>query len=66
LEQAELEFSQVEASVREKQSSGLVVSEQDYQKLYELDNKLKKLRSQLEQEEAAAEKSTSTETKTKL
>ncbi|HCS55116.1 MAG TPA: ATP-dependent chaperone ClpB, partial [Planctomycetaceae bacterium] len=66
LEQAELEYSQLEAAVREKQSSGQVVSEQDYQKLFELDNKLKKLRSQLEQEEAAAEKSTSTETKAKL
>jgi len=35
-EQADLEFSRLEASIKEQQSSGLPVNEQDYQRLYEL------------------------------
>jgi len=57
LEQVELEYSQLEAAIREKQAFGQVVEESDYQQLFELDNKQKKLRERLAAE-AEAEKET--------
>jgi ATP-dependent Clp protease ATP-binding subunit ClpB len=48
LDAAELQFNQLAAAVKEKQSAGLVVNEADYQKLYELDLRRKKLAGQLE------------------
>ena len=48
LDAAQLQFDQLAAAVKEKQSSGLVVNEADYQKLYELDLRRKKLSAQLE------------------
>ena len=66
LEQAELEYSQLEAAVREKQSFGQVVEEQDYQRLFELDHRLKTLRQQLAQEEQAADRSDVAEGKQRL
>jgi ATP-dependent Clp protease ATP-binding subunit ClpB len=45
---AELQYNQLAASIKEKQSGGVVVHEEDYQKLYELDLQQKKLAGQLE------------------
>ncbi len=49
---AELQCNQLAASIKEKQSSGIVVREEDYQKLYELDQNRKRLADQLEKLEA--------------
>jgi ATP-dependent Clp protease ATP-binding subunit ClpB len=49
---AELQCNQLAASIKEKQSSGIVVRETDYQKLYELDQNRKRLAEQLEKLEA--------------
>lgn len=51
LEQMDLEYSQLEAAIRDKQAGGQPVEESDYQLLYELDNRRKTLRNQLEREE---------------
>jgi len=48
LMEAELQCNQLAASIKEKQSSGQAVREEDYQKLYELDLKRKNLAKQLE------------------
>ena len=44
----EHQYGQLAASIKEKQSSGVLVREEDYQKLYELDLQQKKLAAQLE------------------
>lgn len=51
LERVELEKSQLEAAIRDKQASRHLVDESDYQSLFELENRQKQLRSQLEREE---------------
>ena len=43
LDDVELRFNQLAAAIKEKQSSGMPCREADYQKLYELDMKRKKL-----------------------
>ncbi len=43
----ELQYNQLAASIKEKQSGGVVVREEDYQKLYELDLQQKKLAGQI-------------------
>ena len=48
----ELQYNQLAASIKEKQSSGIVVREDDYQKLYELDQNRKRLAEQIEKLEA--------------
>ncbi|MDH3717379.1 MAG: ATP-dependent chaperone ClpB [Planctomycetota bacterium] len=48
LADAVLEFEQLDAAIKEKASSGAVVSEEDYQRLYELDVKRKRLEQQQE------------------
>jgi len=48
----ELQCNQLAASIKEKQSSGIMVREEEYQKLYELDQNRKKLAQQLETIEA--------------
>jgi len=48
LAQVQLEYNQLGAAIKEKQSSGIPVSEEDYQKLYELDIEQKQLSEQLE------------------
>ena len=45
---AQLQYNQLAASIKEKQSAGSIVSEADYQKLYELDLEQKKLAGQLD------------------
>ena len=47
----ERQYNQLAASIKEKQSSGMPVREEDYQKLYELDLQQKKLAAQLEASE---------------
>jgi ATP-dependent Clp protease ATP-binding subunit ClpB len=51
LAEVQLEYGHLEAAVKEKQSSGTPVGEEDYQKLYELDMQRKELAQQLESEE---------------
>ena len=58
LDKCELDFKKLEAAIKEKQSSGFAVSEQDYQKLFELDQQRRKLRQQIEQEEESTPKET--------
>src|SRR5674476_1271204 len=45
---AQLQYNQLAASIKEKQSAGSIVSEADYQKLYELDLEQKKLAGMLD------------------
>jgi ATP-dependent Clp protease ATP-binding subunit ClpB len=52
---AELQCNQLAASIKDKQSSGAMVREEEYQKLYELDQNRKKLAQQLEKLEAESE-----------
>nr|MCU0708548.1 ATP-dependent chaperone ClpB [Pirellula sp.] len=51
LDQAEADFRNLETSIKDKQSAGFAVNEADYQKLFELDQKRRKLREQVEQED---------------
>ncbi len=55
LDKLDLEFTRLEATIKEKQSAGLPVSEQEYQRLYELDVKRRQLRERIEAEEEAEE-----------
>ncbi len=57
LEQVDLEYSQLEAAIREKQAAGRIVDEADYQRLFQLDTRRKQLRKTVEQQEAQAERS---------
>jgi ATP-dependent Clp protease ATP-binding subunit ClpB len=52
-EQAELDFRRLEASIKEQQSSGLPVNEQDYQRLYTLSSRRDQLQKQIQAEEDA-------------
>jgi ATP-dependent Clp protease ATP-binding subunit ClpB len=56
LDQAESDFRNLENGIKDKQSSGLSVNETDYQKLFELDQKRRKLREQLEHEDVSSQK----------
>ena len=56
LDQAESDFRNLENGIKDKQSSGLAVNEIDYQKLFELDQKRRKLREQLEHEDVSSQK----------
>ena len=48
LEQVELEYERLQNTVKEKQSGGQLVGEEDYQKLFELDKQRKQLAQKLE------------------
>jgi ATP-dependent Clp protease ATP-binding subunit ClpB len=56
LEQVDLEYSQLEAAIRDKQAAGRIVDEADYQRLFQLDTRRKQLRKTVEQQEAQAER----------
>ncbi|MFN7732581.1 MAG: ATP-dependent chaperone ClpB [Pirellula sp.] len=56
LDQADADFRNLEASIKDKQSAGLAVVETDYQKLFELDQTRRKLRDQLDKEETTESK----------
>ncbi|MEZ6144570.1 MAG: ATP-dependent chaperone ClpB [Planctomycetaceae bacterium] len=51
LEQADLEYSQLEAAIREKQSVGQMIDESDYQRLFELDQRRAGLRKKMEEQD---------------
>jgi ATP-dependent Clp protease ATP-binding subunit ClpB len=48
LADADLEFEKQNAAIREKQASGQLVREEEYQRLYELDNQRRKLAGQVD------------------
>jgi len=52
-ERVELEYTQLDAAIKEKQSSGIPVGEEDFQRLYELDVQRRKLAGRIEAEEDA-------------
>ena len=54
----QLEFSQLDAAIKEKQAAGLPVPEADYQKLYELDKQRQQLGQRIESAEEHAGKQT--------
>ncbi len=51
LDEAQLQFNQLAAAIKEKQSAGMPVNESEYQKLYELDMQRKRLSEQLDTED---------------
>jgi ATP-dependent Clp protease ATP-binding subunit ClpB len=53
LAEAELQFNQLAAAIKEKQASGLLVSEAEYQTLYQMDLERKKLAEEVEKVESA-------------
>ncbi len=57
-EQVGLEFAHLDAAIKEKQSAGLPVGEEDYQRLYELDVKRRQLQQAIESEEERTVKQT--------
>ncbi len=57
LDQAEGEFRNLDAAIKDRQSSGMSVSESDYQKLFELDQKRRKLAEQVESEDVVESRS---------
>ncbi len=65
LDAVQLEYQQLETTIREKQSSGMTVPESDYQRLFELDKQRQALGQQIEREEERAD-SDPTEGKPKL
>ena len=56
LDQIQLQFTQLDASIKEKQSAGVPVLESDYQKLYELDVRRRQLKQRTEVEDDKAAK----------
>jgi ATP-dependent Clp protease ATP-binding subunit ClpB len=56
LEQVDLEYSQLEAAIRDKQAAGRIVDEADYQRLFQLDTRRKQLRKTVDEQEAQAER----------
>ena len=66
LEKAEGEFRQLDSRIKEQQSSGAGVSEADYQKLFELDQYLRKVREQIAKEEVQETKETKETDKRRL
>jgi ATP-dependent Clp protease ATP-binding subunit ClpB len=66
LEKADLEFSQLEAALREKQSRGQMVDESDYQRLFELDQRRAGLRRQMEEQDHAPEEAAEEEAAPRL
>jgi ATP-dependent Clp protease ATP-binding subunit ClpB len=48
LAEADLDFDKASAAMREKQASGQLIGEEEYQKLYELDNRRRQLAKQVE------------------
>jgi ATP-dependent Clp protease ATP-binding subunit ClpB len=55
LADVEHQFNQLSASIKEKQSSGILVREEDYQRLYEIDQQKRQLAEQLEKLEASGD-----------
>ncbi|ADB15522.1 ATP-dependent chaperone ClpB [Pirellula staleyi DSM 6068] len=51
LDALRLEFSRLETTIKEKQSTGQLVSEEEYQRMYQLDVKRRQLEKQIEKQE---------------
>lgn len=66
LDQVSGEFRQIESRIKEKQSSGGTVEESEYQRLYELDQKRRKLTDELHQEETETHPVSTTTSERKL
>ena len=66
LEQADLEYGQLEAAIRAKHASGQLVPEKDYQRLYEVEQRRKTLRKQAEETAAPEPEGKEKEKKPKL
>jgi len=64
LSAVELEFEKLNNGIREKQAGGQLISEADYQKLYELDNERRQLAKKVEA--AGTAEPTATDTKRRL
>lgn len=58
LMEVELQYNQLAAAIKEKQSAGIMLREEDYQKLYELDLEQKRLSKQLESMESESDNRT--------
>ncbi|MGD9856762.1 MAG: ATP-dependent Clp protease ATP-binding subunit, partial [Planctomycetaceae bacterium] len=56
LEQADLEYAQLEAAIREKQSAGQLVDERDYQRLFEVEQRRSRMRKTVTEQEAQSER----------
>lgn len=56
LEQIERDYAQLEASIHEKQSSGQMIDEADYQSLLSFDQQRQSIRAQMDRQAAEAEK----------
>ena len=57
LADAQLQFNQLDASIKNKQSSGMPVDEDEYRRLYELDTKIKTFESQVQLAESTKQDS---------
>jgi len=57
LESVELEYKQLETTIKDKQSAGMPVAEDDYQKLYQLHHQRQQLKQRLEEEDSAPKSS---------
>ncbi len=55
LEKSDLEYNQLEAAIREKQASGQLVDERDYQRLFEVESRRQQLRKTVQQQEVESE-----------
>lgn len=65
LQAAQLEYDRLSTEIKEKQSQGMPVGEQDYQQLYELDQKRRQLATRLEEKQQTPEEETDKETPTR-
>jgi ATP-dependent Clp protease ATP-binding subunit ClpB len=66
LDEVSGEFRQIESRIKEKQSSGGTVDESEYQRLYELDQKRRKLTDELHKEETETHPVSTTTSERKL
>jgi ATP-dependent Clp protease ATP-binding subunit ClpB len=60
LAEVELEFNKLNSAIKEKQASGTLVGEEEYQRLYELDNQRKQLAKKVETAGSGSETPTGT------
>lgn len=65
LQAAQLDYDRLSTEIKEKQSQGTPVGEQDYQQLFELDQKRKHLEARLEEKQQAPEEENDKETPTR-
>ncbi len=66
LDKTEAEFVKLEAAIKENQALGRSVTEGDYQRLFELDQARRRLKTQLDSDEESGKEKSDKETKPKL